>query len=264
MITVLHSVLENDPFLRVPLLASMHTFTITDPHDRENPVVESTTDSLIYHGTHSTFSPLIEKQGFCFDGFKAAYAVEIQSIVAACDELDFKPDGYAPAKGFSDKNCVYFSASFLSARGYALNVGGERLDGALRAADAFLAFARDKQRVELQAAHWVAILKQHGRGHAATERVLFNLQSTDLVRKLAEQVQNAHSVLNLAIREGYPVVYAVRDERRWKQRWVSGADAVATGDGDDEPFGGIPLTAVSSDRIVARIEYPNGISPASE
>jgi hypothetical protein len=238
----------------------MQMFRITDPDDRENPVTEvSSADSLIYHGTHSTFSPLIEKQGFCFDGFKAAYGAEIRSIVDACDELYFKPDGYATAKGFSDKNCVYFSASFLSARAYALNVGGERLDGALRAAYAFLAFARDKHLVERQAAHWVAVLKQHG-PHAATERVLFNLRSTDLVRKLAEQVENAHSVLNLAIRDGYPVVYVVHDQRRW----ISGTDAVAAGDCHEEPFGGIHLTAVSSERIVARIEYPNGISPDSE
>ena len=243
----------------------MQVFRITDPDDRENPVAEvSSSDSLIYHGTHSMFSPLIEQQGFCFDSFKSTYGTEIQSIVAACDDLYFKPDGYASAKGFSDKNCVYFSATFLSARAYARNIGGERFDGALRAADAFLAFAWDKKRIEQYAADWTAILKQHGRPHAATERVLFNLQSTDLVRKLAEQVQNANSVLNLGIREGYPVVYAVRDERTWSQRWVSGTNAVATGDGHDEPFGGIPLTVVSSDRIVARIEYPNGISQDSE
>jgi hypothetical protein len=146
-----------------------------------------------------------------------------------------------------------------AARGYALNVGGERLDGALRAANAFLAFARDKHRVERQAAHWEGILKQHG-PHAATERVLANLRSTDLVRKLAEQVENAHSVLNLATKQGHPVVYAVRADRKW----IRGDGAVATGDCHREPFGDIRLTAVSADRIVARIEYPNGISPDSE
>ena len=83
----------------------MQTFTITDPHDRENPIVElSTADSLMYDGTHSMFCPLIEHQGFCFDGFKIAYGAEIRTIVAACDELYFKPEGYAATKGFSDKN----------------------------------------------------------------------------------------------------------------------------------------------------------------
>src|SRR5215813_2668031 len=38
-----------------------------------------------------------------------------RKFVAACDELYFKPDGYAAATGFSDKNLVYFSASFRSA-----------------------------------------------------------------------------------------------------------------------------------------------------
>src|SRR5262245_57894206 len=238
----------------------MEAFTITDPHDQENPFVELwTADSLMYHGTHSIFCPLIEQQGFCFDSFEATYGAEIRTIVAACDELYFKPDGYAAAKGFSDKNWVYFSASFRSARGYALNVGGERIDGALRAANAFLAFARDKHRVERQAAHWERVLKQHG-PHSATEQVLANLRSTDLARKLTEQVENAHSVLNLATRQGHPVVYAVRADRKW----VRGAAAGAIGDCHREPFGGINLTEVSADRIVARIEYPNGISPDSE
>lgn len=238
----------------------MQTFTITDPHDRENPIVElSTADSPMYHGTHSMFCPLIEQQGFCFDGFEAAYGAEVRTIVAACDELYLRPDGYAAAKGFSDKNLVYFSASFRSARGYALNVGCERIDGALRAANAFLAFAHDKHRVELQAAHWEGVLNQHG-PHSATERVLASLRNTDLVRKLAEQVENAHSVLNLLTRQGHPVVYAVRADRKW----IRGAGAIATPGCHREPFGGIRLAAVSADRIVARIEYPNGISPDSE
>ena len=216
-------------------------------------------DSLIYHGTHSTCCPLIEQQGFCFDGFKAAYGEELRTIVAACDEIHFKPEGYVAAKGFSDKNWVYFSASFRSARGYALNVGGERIDGALRVANAFLSFARDKHLIELQAAHWEGALKERG-SHSATERVLASLRNSDLIRKLAEQVENAHSVLNLVTRQGHPVVYAVRADRKW----IHGADTVTTGDCHQEPFGGIRLTAVSADRIVARIEYPNGISPDSE
>ena len=216
-------------------------------------------DSLIYHGTHSMCCPLIEQQGFCFDGFKAAYGEELRTIVAACDEIHFKPEGYVAAKGFSDKNYVYFSASFRSARGYSLNVGGERIDGALRAAKAFLAFARDKHRIELLAAHWEGILKEHG-SHSATERVLANLRNTALIRKLAEKVEIAHSVLNLATRQGHPVVYAVRADRKWRH----GIDAVTTEDCHQEPGCGIRLTAVSADRIVARIEYSNGISPDSE
>ena len=241
-------------------MAAMQTLTITDPSDRQNPIAElSTASPLMYHGTHSMFCPLIEQQGFCFDGFESAYGAEVRTIVAACDELYLRPDGYAGAKGFSGKKWTYFSESFRSARGYALNVGCERIDGALRIANAFLAFARDKHRVELQAAHWEGVLKQHG-PHSATERVLANIRNADFVRKLAEQVENAHSVLNLATRQGHPVVYAVRADRKW----IRGAGAAATGDCHREPFGGIRLTAVSADRIVARIEYPNGISPDSE
>jgi len=89
--------------------------------------------------------------------------------------------------------------------------------------------------------------------------VLANLRNTDLVRKLAEQVENAYSVLNLLTRQGHSVVYAVRADRQE----IHGAGAIATPGCDQEPFV-IRLAAVSADRIVARIEYPNGISPDSE
>jgi hypothetical protein len=238
----------------------VHTFTITDPHDRENPLVKlSIVDPLMYHGTHSMFCPLIEQQGFCFDGFDASYGAQIRAIVAACDELYFKPDGYAAAKGFSDKKFVYFSGSFRSARSYAINVGSERIDGALRAGNGFMAFARNKESVERQAAHWENVLKQHGPDFL-TERVLSNLRNTDLVRKLMEQVETAHTALTLATKQGHPVVYAVRADRKWVQRF----DAVDSEDSHREPFGGISLSKVPTDRIVARIDFPNGISPDSE
>jgi hypothetical protein len=103
----------------------MLTFTIADPHDRENPIPEvSSGGALIYHGTHSMFSPFIEQQGFCYDGFNSAFGAAIRAIVAACDQLNFKPLGCAAASGFSDKNFVYFSASFRAAR-----IAGERRSG---------------------------------------------------------------------------------------------------------------------------------------
>lgn len=244
--------------IAIPSL-TMRTFVITDPEDTNNPLSRHPdADYLIYHGTRSIFSQLIERQGLCYDGFDTAYGAELRAVVAACDELYFKPDGYAAAKGFSDRNWVYFSASFRSARGYALNAGGERIDGALRAA-AFLDFARDEGRVELQAAHWARVLAQHG-PHLATERVLANLRNVDLVRKLAEQVENARSALDRAARQGHPVVYAVRADRKWI--YEDGEDAAE--DHQLEPFGGIRLSAVPADRIVGGIEYPNGISPDSE
>ena len=103
----------------------METFTVTDPCDRENPIALSpATDSLIYHGTHSMFCQVIEREGFRSDSFAAAYGVQIRIVVEACDLLNFLPDGYAAAQLRSDK--VFFTAAFTLARGYAINVGGEK------------------------------------------------------------------------------------------------------------------------------------------
>jgi hypothetical protein len=239
--------------------AFMHTFVISDPVDRKNPFEElSRTTLLMFHGTHSMFCPLVEQQGFRFDGFEAAYGQYVRGIVAACTELYVGPNGLAEAKGFSSKRKVYFSASFTSARGYALNIGCERIDGALRAAAWFLAFVRDSHRVQLQAAHWEQILKQHG-SHLETEQVLANLRNSDLLCKLTEQVEKAHSVLHLATSQGFPVVYAVCADRKW----IGGDDPAAAGC-HREPFGGISFPEVSADQLAARVDFPNGIAPKSE
>lgn len=240
-------------------LMSIQTFTITDPHDRENPIDVVLTDSLIYHGTHTMFCPKIEQEGFCFDGFKAAYGAEIKNIVAACEMLYFKPDGYPAASGFSAKNCVYFSVYYKSARAYTLNTGGERLDGAIRAANTFLAFANDKDLVARKEAHWATVLSQNG-PHAETQRVLSCLRDTSVVSGLAQEVENSLSVLKRAVQGGHPVVYAVSAD----QEWIRELGANAIGDWNKEPFGGIKLSMVPPDRIVARINYTNGISPESE
>lgn len=237
----------------------MQIFTINDPHNRENPVIDILGDSLIYHGTSSVFSQRIEEQGFSFSGFKATCGVEIGSIVAACERLCFKPDGFAAASGFSQKNCVYFSVHFHSARAYAWNTGGERIDGAIRAANAFVAFANNRHHIARLAAHWEAVLNQHG-PHPPTEQVLSNLRNSELVRRLAEEVEISRSVLRKALTKGKPVVYAVSADEAWLREL--GANAI--GDWNKEPFGGIKLTDVPANRIVARIEYPNGISPESE
>lgn len=236
--------------------ANMQTLMVTDPCDRQNPSEElSKTIPVMYHGTHSMFCTRIERQGFCFDSFEAMHGKELRTIVAACDDLHLELDGYACAKGFSTASWVYFSASFRAARGYALNAGCERIDGALRAANAFLAVARDKRHVERLVAHWEEILKKHG-PHAATERVLANLRNVDLVRRLAEQVANAQVALKAVTSQGHPVIYVVRADEKWLQDCHVNALGETVGD--------TRLLTVAADRIVARIEYTNGISPETE
>jgi hypothetical protein len=239
----------------------MQTFIITDPNNLENPVMElQGNDSLIYHGTHSIACPLIEQKGFCFDSFKEIHGTDIQTIVEACETLYLHPDGYAAAKGFSDHHWVFFSASFKLARSYAANKGGERIDGAIRAAKGFLAFARDQNRVELQAAHWGKVLDEHGY-HFDTAQVLANLQNSDLVRELTAKVENAYNVLSFATGQALPVVYAVRSD----QKWVTVDEIQDVYDNYKlESMGGITLQSVPADRIVARVDYPNGISPDTQ
>ena len=232
--------------------AAMRKFVIENPDDRNNPLQAeaSATEPLIYHGTNSTFSPHIEQHGICPHNRDESLGTEIRAIVAGCETLYYKPDGYAAAKGFSQDLGVYCSISFHSARGYARNTGGERIDGALRAEGALLSFINNTSCRERMAAHWEGVLKQHG-PHPATERVLANLRDNSLIRQVCEQVEHARSVLVRAVDRGYPVVYAVRADRE-------------IADSESEPFGGIRLDSISVALLEARVDYPNGISAASE
>jgi hypothetical protein len=110
-----------------------------------------------------------------------------------------------------------------------------------------------------QAAHWEAVLNLHG-SHAPTEQVLSNFRNNDLVRKLAEEVEMSRSVLRTGLIDGKPVVYAVSADEAWIRELATNTIA----DWNNEPFGGVKLTKVPADRIVARIDYPNRISPDSE
>jgi hypothetical protein len=237
----------------------MKTFLMSDPDDQTNPFEGLAHGTmLIYHGTNSMFCTPIEQKGLLFDAFDAAFGRNVEEIIAACDKLYVGPDGLASARGFSSKRQVYLSAMFASARGYARNIGGERIDGALRAAHGFLSFVRDSHRVQLQAAHWERVLMQNG-PHLETEQVLANLRNADLLGKLADQVEKAHSELHAAISQGFPVVYAVRSDRKW-----IGPHEAASAGCHREPFGGVRADEVLPVDLLARVDYPNGISEKSE
>jgi hypothetical protein len=174
--------------------------------------------------------------------------------VAACEALYVGPDGLASAKGFSEKRNVYFTASFLSARRYAMNVGGERFDGALRAATGFLGIVRDQQRVKRLQADLEQALSRHG-AHPPTERVLANLRDAERVHKLAQQVEEAHRHLRAATQGAHPVVYAVIADRKWL-----GDGCPPISGWHREPCGGITAREIHADQIVARVDFVNGIA----
>jgi len=226
----------------------MQTATVLDPDDRTNPIAElSAREALLYHGTHSGFRNSIEKHGFSFEFFDRDFGEPIRVIVEACDTLYWKQNGYAAAKSFSDQRLVYFTLVFKRARDYASNLGSERIDGAIKAGEAFCKFARDPAQNKAHADYWRTALEQHG-PHDLTEAVVANLSNRELVDRLGDQVENAVLTLKAAMQTGHPVVYAVQFDP-------------AAGEFTREASAGVRLRLVGPERIVARIDYPNGVTP---
>jgi len=114
----------------------------------------------------------------------------IAAIVDACQKLQIKLDGYAVATGFGHGRKSFFTRSYSSARDYAAAPGGERTDGAMRAARGFLDLVTSPERLQAQQAHWRKVLSEHG-PHHETEIVLSHLEDSSLVTELTWTVRES-------------------------------------------------------------------------
>jgi len=241
----------------------MSPFLIEDPNSEDNPFKthEERDDTLLilYHGTSSMFSDDIERIGFCFDNFKRVYGEAVCTVVDACKTIHFLPHGFATANliAVNDKT-LWFTPHFGLARRYASNVGSECIDGALRAAQEFLAFVRDSNRVKCQVDQWENVLKD--RHHAETQQVLDHLRDSQLIETLTIKVEKAHGFLKDKTRKGFPVVYAVIGDfstRLDKAFLVEFRRRQLKGSGIPD----VPSSDVIVKEIVGRADFRNGITP---
>ena len=242
----------------------MSLFLIEDPYCEDNPfkVHEARDDVhfVLYHGTSSIFCDDIERIGFCFDNFKREFGEPVCAIVDACKQIHYLPNGFAPASliTVNDKT-VWFTPQFSLARRYASNLGSECIDGAIRAANDFLAFVRDSNRVGQRIDHWSNVLKDGH--HAETQRVLDNLQDTQLIEKLSQQVEMAQVFLKGKNERAFPVVYAVLAD-------FSALDKTTLSELRRRQRNGIGIqdqrgSDINIKGIVGRVDFPKGITPKS-
>lgn len=234
---------------------------VGDPSNEHNPFLshEERNDAsiILYHGTSSVFSHDIEQVGFCFDSFKRECGDAVCAIVDACKTLNYLPGGFSTASLITVNNkTVWFTPHYGLARRYASNAGSECIDGALRAAQGFLAFVRDANMVKLQVGHWESVLK--GLHHAETQQVLDNLRDCQLVENLANEVEKAQMFLLDKTRDGSPVVYAVLGDFSTlsKRTLVEFRRRQREGEGIPDQRS----SEVMVKEIVGRADFPNGIT----
>src|SRR5690349_7040543 len=112
----------------------MELIRIEDPHHRSYPLPEALYDDarVVYHGTSSSFSHSIERDGFTIG--RLPFSLEsLQQLISICDQIRFRSWAYNCVLGLARGNelsrgsnrAVYFSANFWYSRDYATNGGGE-------------------------------------------------------------------------------------------------------------------------------------------
>jgi hypothetical protein len=87
--------------------------------------------------------------------------------------------------------------------------------------------------------------------------VLQNLENLTFVNELADKVRGAIHVLEARYLAGWPVVYMLRNLAE------DGGHPEAETAAILEPLGGLHRTHMPADRILARIDFVNGIAPNS-
>jgi hypothetical protein len=233
----------------------MFVTTITDPEDRGFPFSQDLFEDLhvVYHGTWSIYAESIESNGF--GGAELPFNHEDFVTIGRAWKAVGILDSYADVV-FS-RTTLSMVGNFWSARAYATDGGGEVVRIMLREARDFEALClEDEKRLALKA-RWEGGLKESP-GHLLTLKAVEVLSSREMLDTLCGEVATARKRLEAVIKDGFPIVYAIRVEPEWFgdtwERYIY----------HREEFGNrshelrCKRELVTQDRICAKVLYPNG------
>ncbi|MBI2829657.1 MAG: hypothetical protein HYX81_00695 [Chloroflexi bacterium] len=234
---------------------------------------------VLYHGTSSVYAPSIERDGW-LPNYVPYNMHDIRVICDIHESLAFygtSGGGYPVLKGFtlgndgiySEYKPASFSESYWRARNYAARPGGETVDSIVQAVEDIELLLRDAERLE---EHKRELQDKFDEREKYFNPLVAEYQSAiERIGKVDYLKQCLHKAI--AFKEKYrdivnrhlPVVYCVRIE----------PELIETGNGkerhdtmgfDRERFERMfeirPRQGVhvSPERIVARIDFPNGVS----
>jgi hypothetical protein len=223
---------------------------------------------VLYHGTWSTSSPNVERDGFIryrvpFDWqdiavvYRANLALGRTSPLIISDSLR---DTLVTASTTShvDRD-LYLSADFCRARAYATDRGGEILRMTLELAEHVERICASSEARAACRSHWQNGLDANPE-HVATKKVVELLDYIEALDRMFSEVTSAKNrLINLAS-DGYPVVYAIRVEPAWfGEDWEHLLDSWQLGFPKDLSCS---CERVTVDRLVAKVCYVNGTEDA--
>lgn len=244
---------------------AVESLTITNPQDRSYPFNRELFEDpcVLYHGSWSAWAPSIEREGLRrghlpFDWTDVATVYNARRAVGQGSYLPmFLGKDYPRTEPPRD---VFFSADFWTARSYATDGGGEVVRTTVEEATQFEQLCDDRDVRERLIRHWRAGLAESP-GHAATQAALSTLEDDERMAGFQQSVRKSVTRLQALTAGGYPTVYAIRVEadwfrpRTWEQHiedWESRRRQVDMR---------CSARDIATDRLLARVAYPNGTDP---
>lgn len=244
----------------------MQSISITDPADRSYPFGRAMFEDrrVLYHGTWSTWSTVVERDGFARYGvpfdwrdiaviFKANVALGRTFPLIISDSLR-KTLVASNATADVDHD-LYLSANFWRARAYATDRGGEIPRMTLELAEYVERICTSSEARAALRRHWQTGLDTNPE-HVATKKVVELLDDREALDRMFSEVTSAKNRLLNLTSDGYPVVYAIMVEPAWfGEDWERYLDLWSLGDQEDLSCS---CELVTVDRLVAKVHYTNG------
>ena len=240
----------------------MDTITITNPTDQSFPFSRQLFEDphVVYHGTWSVYTNRIESEGFGGVALPFDHN-EIEVVMHAWEQVgilgSYAKDVFFGNKPGQPRPELSMTANFWHARAYATDGGGEVVRIMLQEAKDFESLcSNDEKRLALKA-RWEGGLRQTP-GDRPTMRAVEVLSDKQTLNAICAGVTTARRAIEEVVKDGFPVVYALRVEPQWFGKtwerymvnWEEGHRAA------------VELRClrdfISPDRIIAKAVYPNG------
>jgi hypothetical protein len=239
----------------------MHVFSVGDPDNHINPIPKDKRAGrlLVYHGTSAMYSSKIES-----DGFKPhilPYEMEdVSRILGLFDQLGWKGERFnyptlaSYTRGTNGKfeklKPIYFAFNYEKAWIYASNQGGETIKAIVWALEELEDYCSDEQ---CRNHHKNRLLRELEDIYDPSTKKDLNDRIEKIGDKaLIRKVQGELPIYRQKYKPIYdghvPVIYAIEVEENW-------FNEKPTAEEDDLRC----LVPILSDRLFARVDFPNGI-----
>jgi hypothetical protein len=254
----------------------MKIFTITDPHDVIYPLPETmySDTHILYHGTSSIYSEMIENNGWDINGIP----LELQDFVDLVEifkKIDYDGINISVLKSYtigSDEKYLQlkkpsFSQQYNTARNYATNPGGESITYFLKSIEDMLKFSNDDElkknhisKIQTKLNENLIVQKKSSNpeildNQISRQKTALATLNSDYLTKCQPVLMNLKQKYSQITKNHFPVVYVI----------AAGLDIFNKDDLNWDNAGFIlkalelrPTVSVPPSLIRAKIIFPNG------